>query len=79
MPLLVVSMAMIAQRAVLPLYQAGLVMLVASTLSVIAVSNMPRDVGVARFLLYTLAILAAVVAVFAVGITLVPVLIGLGR
>jgi len=77
--LMLVGFVLIVQQSAFGLYQVGLLTVMASTLLHIAVGNLPRDVGVARTLLWTLLILAMVAAVFVLGILLVPVLAQLGR
>ena len=71
--------ALIAQQTEFGLYRAGLVTVMASTILHIAVGNLPRGGGPVRTALWTVANLAIVAAVFAVGILLVPVLAQLGR
>ena len=70
---------LIAQQSAFGLYQAGLLTVMASTILHIAVGNLPRDAGPLRTVLWTVAILAIVAAVFAIGILLVPALAQLGR
>ncbi len=77
--LIAAGFVLIAQQAAFGLYQIGLLTVMASTLLHIAVGNLPRDAGFVRTLLWTLAILAMVAAVFGAGILLVPVLARLGR
>ena len=68
-----------APRAVFELIQLGLVILVVSTLLQIAVGNIPKDSSTRKSLLMILVILCIIVAVFVLGILLVPVLSQLGR
>ncbi len=70
---------LILQTWSLGLYQVGLVVMLAATLLNIAVGNLPRDASLRRALLLTAGILAIVVAVFALGIVLVPTLAQLGQ
>ena len=77
--LIAAGFALIAQQRAFGLYQVGLVTVMASTLLHIAVGNLPRGAGIARTLLWTLAILAMVAAVFGAGILLVPVVARLGQ
>ncbi len=61
------------------LYQVGLVVVIVATLLNIAVGNVPRDATPLRAILLTLSILAAVAAIFAIGVALVPTLAALGQ
>lgn len=61
------------------LYRAGLVLVLGATLLNIAVGNLPRDAAPVRAMLLFGAILAAVAAVFAVGVVLVPTLAAMGQ
>ncbi len=70
---------LIAQQAAFGLYQAGLLTVMVSTLLHIAVGNLPPGAGPVRALVWTVAILLIVAAVFGAGILLVPVLAQLGR
>ncbi len=74
-----VGFLLIAQQAVFGLYQAGLLIVVGSTLLHIAVGNLPRTASPARTALWTVLILLIVAAVFYAGILLVPLLAQLGR
>jgi hypothetical protein len=60
-------------------FQAGLALLVVSTLLQIAVGNLPKDAGAGRSLRLIALILLVLLAVFALGIALVPILSQLGR
>ena len=71
--------ALIAQQASFGLYQVGLLTVMASTLLHIAVGNLPRSAGLGRTLVWTVAILGIVAAVFGAGILLVPLLAQMGR
>ena len=64
---------------VLWMYQAGLGLLLSSTILQIAVGNLPRDAGFKRSLKYIAIILSLVATAFILGILLVPVLSTLGR
>ena len=70
---------LIAQQASFGLYQIGLLTVMGSTLLHIAVGNLPPNAGLGRTLLWTVAILGIVAAVFGAGILLVPLLAQLGR
>lgn len=61
------------------LYRIGLVVVIVATLLNIAVGNLPRDATPLRAILLTLSILAAVAAIFAIGIALVPTFAALGQ
>lgn len=76
---MVAGIALIMQRYNLLLFQAGLLILVASTLMQIAVGNIPKAGGVASSLARILLILAIVALIFGIGIALVPTLSRLGR
>jgi hypothetical protein len=76
---MVVGIALILQRYSLPVFQAGLSILVVSTLLQIAVGNIPKNGGVGMSLVRILFLLCIIAAVFAVGILLVPTLSHLGR
>lgn len=76
---LLVAIAMIAQRWSIEVYRKGLLLLIGGTLLQIAVGNLPKDAGPLRSLKLIVIILAVVAAVFGAGILLVPVLSGLGR
>lgn len=70
---------LIAQTWNFPAYQLGLVAVIIATLLNIPVGNLPRDASVGRTFLLTLGILGIIVAVFVIGILLVPYLAQLGR
>jgi len=76
---LLVAIAMIAQRASIDVYRYGLLLLIAGTVLQIAVGNLPRDAGPLRSLRFIATILCVIAAVFALGILLVPFLSDLGR
>jgi hypothetical protein len=74
-----VGFLLIVQAWSFPLYQLGLVTVMAATILNIAVGNLPRAASPGRALLLTLSILVLVVVVFGAGILLVPYLATLGR
>ncbi len=76
---LAAGILLIAQRYSLMLYKVGLSILVIATLLQIAVGNLRKDASVGRSLLFILMVLAIIVAVFAIGIFLVPYFAQLGR
>ena len=76
---MVIGILLIAQRYSFPLFRVGLVVLVAATFLQIAVGNLPANASAGRSLVLSLIILAAVAAVFDIGVRLVPVLSRLGR
>lgn len=76
---LLLAILLIAQPWDIRIYRAGLLLLVAATLLQIAVGNLPKDAGAGRSLLLIALILAAVAAVFGLGIALTPFLSRLGR
>ncbi len=61
------------------MFQAGLSILVVSTLLQIAVGNIPKNGSVGRSLVRIVILLCVIAAVFAIGILLVPTLSHLGR
>ena len=61
------------------LYRVGLIVIIVATLINIAVGNLPRNASWSRACLLTLSILAAIAAVFAIGVALVPTLATLGQ
>lgn len=73
------GIVLMMQRANLLLFQAGLAVMVVSTLLQIAVGNIPKTGGVVGSLLRILLILGIVALIFAIGIGLVPTLSRLGR
>ncbi len=76
---MLVGIALIAQRYDLMLYKVGLSILVISTLLQIAVGNLRKDASPAASLFFIAKILIVIVAVFAVGVLLVPTFSHLGR
>lgn len=74
-----VGIVLILQRYSLPLFQAGLSILVVSTFLQIAVGNIPKAGSVGRSLVRILGLLCVIAAVFVIGILLVPTLSHLGR
>lgn len=76
---LVAGILLIAQRYNLMLYKAGLAILVVSTLLQIAVGNLRKDASPGRSLFFIAKVLAVIVAVFSLGIFLVPHFSQLGR
>jgi len=77
--ILLVAIAMIAQRVSIEVYRYGLLLLIGGTLLQIAVGNLPKDAGALRSLKIIAIILAVIAAVFGLGILLVPFLSQLGR
>ncbi|MDZ5700121.1 hypothetical protein [Chelativorans sp. M5D2P16] len=73
------GIALVAQRWSIDVYRFGLVVLVAATFLQIAVGNVPKHLGFAGTAVRTLIILAVIVALFCLGIFLVPFLAQLGR
>lgn len=73
------GIVLVAQRWSISVFRAGLVILVVSTFLQIAVGNLPKHLAAGPSLKRIAMILAAVVALFTLGILLVPVLAGLGR
>ena len=82
-PVLIVGMilgiALITQRYSIDLFRWGLGILVASTILEIAVGNLPTESSFGRSIILIVVILCIFVAVFALGVWLVPVLSQLGR
>jgi hypothetical protein len=76
---MVIGIVLILQRYSLPLFQAGLSILVVSTLLQIAVGNIPKNGSVGKSLVRIVFLLCIIAAVFTVGILLVPALSHLGR
>ena len=76
---MLLGMLLILQRYSLPVFQAGLVILVVSTFLQIAVGNIPKNGSVGGSLLRIVVLLCIIATIFAVGILLVPTLSGLGR
>jgi predicted PurR-regulated permease PerM len=77
--LMCVGFVLIAQTFNFQAYQLGLVTVIIATLLNIPVGNLPRAASIGRALALTISILAIIVAVFAIGILLVPYLAELGR
>lgn len=76
---LCLGIALIAQRYSLVLYKIGLVILVSATLLQIAVGNLRKDASAGASLGFIVKILVLVVAVFSLGIVLVPSFSQLGQ
>ena len=76
---MLLGMLLILQRYSLPVFQAGLAILVVSTFLQIAVGNIPKNGSVRGSLLRIGMLLCVIAAIFAIGIVLVPTLSGLGR
>ena len=76
---MLLGMLLILQRYSLPVFQAGLAILVVSTFLQIAVGNIPKNGSVAGSLLRIVVLLCIIAAIFVLGIFLVPTLSGLGR
>ncbi|TXH34213.1 MAG: hypothetical protein E6Q98_19520 [Rhodospirillaceae bacterium] len=76
---MLIGFALIAQQWSMTLYKVGLGIVVLSTLLEIAVGNLPKTASVGRSLTIIAVILAIVLAVFLIGIALVPYLTNLGR
>ena len=76
---MLLGMLLILQRYSLPVFQAGLAILVVSTFLQIAVGNIPKNGSVAGSLLRIVVLLGIIAAIFVLGIFLVPTLSGLGR
>ena len=76
---LLLGIALIAQRYNLMLYKVGISVLVASTLLQIAVGNLRKDASPMASLFFILRVLLVIVAIFCVGILLVPTFSQLGR
>ena len=76
---MLLGMLLILQRYRLPVFQAGLAILVVSTFLQIAVGNIPKNGSVAGSLLRIVVLLGIIAAIFVLGIFLVPTLSGLGR
>lgn len=62
-----------------PCYRLGLILVLAATVLNIAVGNLPRNATPVRALLLTALILAITLAVFVLGILLVPVFAQMGQ
>lgn len=76
---MLVGIALIAQRYNLMLYKVGLSVMVVSTLLQIAVGNLRKDASFPASVFFIVKVLLVVVAVFALGIFLVPTFSQLGR
>ncbi len=74
--IMAIGFVLIAQQAAFGLYQAGLLTVMVSTLLHIAVGNLPSGAGPLRALVWTVAILLIVAAVFGAGILLVLAQLG---
>lgn len=77
--LMALSILLIAQQWLQPLYKIGLVLLFASVLLNMAVSNVPPHHGPARTLTLVALFILILVVVFGVAIAAVPTLYQLGR
>lgn len=76
---LLASMALIGQPWSFTLYKVGMISLIISSLSQIAVGNIPITATANRSLRMYLTFMAIVVVVFAVSILIAPSLVALGR
>lgn len=76
---LLASMVLIGQQASFTLYKVGMISLVFSSLSQIAVGNIPVTAGSAKSFRMYLTFMAVVLLVFAVSILIAPYLVALGR
>lgn len=70
---------LVAQQWSISVYRFGLCVLVAATFLQIAVGNVPKHLGFAGTAVRTVMILAVIVALFSLGVFLVPHLAQLGR
>ncbi len=77
--LLLLSLALIAQQFSKAVYQAGLVLLIVSTILQIGASNVPPSAGAKQTGRIMLIALVIVAIVFGLGIFLAPYLIHLGQ
>lgn len=77
--LLLLSMALIGQRFSMELYQAGLILLVVSTLSQIAFGNIPPTSNFGKSMRMYVTFMAVTAVVFAISIIVAPLLVSLGR
>lgn len=73
------SIVLIGQQVSMELYRAGLISLVASAISQIAVGNIPATANARRSALLYLWFVFLVIVIFAVSIVLAPWLASLGR
>jgi hypothetical protein len=73
------SIVLIGQQVSIELYRAGLISLVASAISQIAVGNIPATANARRSALLYLWFVFLVIVIFAVSIVLAPWLASLGR
>ncbi len=76
---MILSIVLITQRYSIDLYRWGLGVLVASTILEIAVGNLPKETSFGRSIMMIFVILGIFVAIFALGVLLVPMLSQLGR
>jgi hypothetical protein len=77
--LMLLSFALIAQQAYKPLYQAGFVLLIGSTLVQIVFGNVEPTAGFAKSMRQLALGLAIIAAIFGLGVVLTPALVNLGR
>jgi hypothetical protein len=77
--LMLVSFALIAQQRFKVLYQAGFLVLVASTFAQIVFGNIAPTAGLAKSMKQLGLGLAIIAAVFGLGAVLTPLLVNLGR
>ncbi|HHY56912.1 MAG TPA: hypothetical protein GYA08_15915 [Chloroflexi bacterium] len=76
---MLVSIVLLGQQASMQLYQIGLISLVVSAISQIAVGNIPPTANFKRSALLYIWFIFLVVVIFAVSIALAPWLASLGR
>lgn len=76
---MLLGIILVAQRWSLVVYHIGLSVLVAATFLQIAVGNVPKHLGFVATAVRVVFILALIVALFSLGILLVPYLAHLGR
>ncbi|GIV69280.1 hypothetical protein [Caldilinea sp.] len=76
---MLISIVLIGQQVSMRLYQIGLVSLVLSALSQIAVGNIPPTANFRRSALLYLWFVSLIVLIFAISIALAPWLASLGR
>jgi hypothetical protein len=77
--LLLVSLVMIAQQYSQGVYQAGLILLVVTTVIQIGFGNIPADASFGKSMKLLALFLAIIASVFGAGILLVPTLLRLAR
>ena len=77
--LLLLSMVLIGQRMSLQIYQIGLLLLVASTLSQIAFGNIPPNSNFGKSMRMYVTFMAVTAAIFVISIFVAPLLVSLGR